>query len=191
MGLTVDVIRDATTDRVLCDLLTAELDRQLPPHLLVDRSGFLPPTGTWLMFNKYVALLRDLPAGLRAMATTCRLDSSMEGEDLGWHFCNWHHLGYCDQTSEGLWELGAWEAAQIFDQAYRLFLPHWDMMDELVAAGVNELNRWYWASPLNDALRPLNGRLWEICEESEEFRLMRFSLQYARRHPERVATESG
>src|SRR5262249_31252974 len=110
---------------------------------------------------------------------------------LGWHFANWHHMGYCDLTNEGLRELDAAEAATIFDQAFELVVAYWDHISDLLTAGVNEFGKWYHGSPLSEALGPLNQRMWQIAEESTEFRLMRFWLQYARKYPERVATEKG
>ena len=48
------------------------------------------------------------------MAATFELDVSMALDDLGWHFGNWTHRGYCDETLHGLRELEAGEYTEMF-----------------------------------------------------------------------------
>jgi hypothetical protein len=173
MYLTITDIQGAASDKVLFDRLSGELANHLPPELNDDLGAFL-------------AKLDDLSPGLRAMAATFQLDVSMALDDLGWHFANWHHRPYCEETSRGLWELGANEVAQVFDQAYQIVLPHWDAVSGMLATGFQVFSEWYPHSELEKALGPLNNRLWDICAVSPEFGLMRYWLDYARRFPERV-----
>jgi hypothetical protein len=51
------------------------------------------------------------------MAATFELDVSMALDDLGWHFVNWTHRGFCDATLWGLRELEAGEYADMFVKA--------------------------------------------------------------------------
>jgi len=41
---------------------------------------------------EFVAEIKELPVGLRSMATTYELDVSLALDDLGWHFGNWHSV---------------------------------------------------------------------------------------------------
>src|ERR1700756_281944 len=99
MVLTINGIRASRSDKQLFDKLTAELTRRLPIELHDDLSRF-------------VQEIQSLAPGLRAMAATFKLDVSMALDDLGWHFANFHHREYCNETSRGLWELEAEEVAQ-------------------------------------------------------------------------------
>jgi len=173
MALTVKTIRPCRSDNALFKKLTAELTSRLPcqSHDNLDR---------------FVEELQGLPPGLRAMAATFKLDVSMCLDDLGWHFANFHNHAYCGETSRGLWQLEANEVAQIFDKAYQLILPYWDRISDMLAIEFNMFANWYYESELNTALNPLNYRLWDICEESKDYGLMKFWLDYARKYPGRV-----
>ena len=173
LRLTVAAIRRTRSDDKLLDKLFAELNSRLPSELHEDLDAF-------------VSALEGLSPGLRAMAATFKLDVSMALDDLGWHFGNWHHRGYCDETSRGLWELEAIEVATIFDEAYELVLPHWDDISDMLAVKFDVFADWYCESELHRALSPLNSLLWDICERSPDFRLFQFWLDYARKYPERV-----
>ena len=173
MRLTAAAIRTIRANQTLLDKLFVELNRLLPSELHED-------------LDALVTAFEGLSPGLRAMAATYQLDVSMGLDDLGWHFANWHHRAYCDETSRGLWELEANEVAQIFDQAYRLVLPYWDAIGDMLAADSKVFVDWYYESPLEKVLSPLNVRLWEICEKLGEDRLLQFWLDYARKYPERV-----
>jgi hypothetical protein len=173
MVLTLDDIRSSPTDKALFDKLGAELERRMPPHLYDD-------------LDAYVAALDELSPGLRAMAATHQLDVSMALDDLGWHFANWHHQAYCEETSRGLRELGADEAAQIFDKAYQIVLPHWDAISDMLAVDFSVFSEWYHDSELAESLGPMNRGLEIIANKSPEYGLMTYWLAYARRFPERV-----
>jgi hypothetical protein len=172
MVLTIKSIRATRSDKQLFDKLTAELTRRLPVELHDD-------------LDRFVEEIECLPPGLRAMAATFKLDVSMALDDLGWHFANFHHREYCNETSRAFWELEAQEVAQIFDQAYQLVLPYWDQISDMLAVEFKVFSEWYYQSDLDKALSPLNCRLWDICEKSPEFRLMQFWMLHARKHPER------
>jgi hypothetical protein len=172
MVLTIKGIRAARSDKVLFDKLTTELTRRLPVNLHDD-------------LDLFVEEIRSFPPGLRAMAATFKLDVSMALDDLGWHFANFHHREYCNETSHGLWELEAQEVAQIFDQAYQRVLPYWGQISDMLAVDFFVFSEWYHESELEKVLSPLNRRLWGIGDLSAEFRLMRFWMEHARKHPER------
>ena len=55
----------------------------------------------------------------------------------------------------------------------------------MLAVEFKVFSEWYYESELDKTLSPLNNRLWDICEESPDFRLMRFWMKHAREHPER------
>lgn len=167
--ITVDSIRSAPSDRALFKELTAELNRRAsaaPEHSDLDAQ---------------VAWLQSLPRGLRAMAATHQLDVSMALDDLGWHFGNWHHVGLANETLAALRELEAVEAAAVFEKAFELAQSHWDELDD------SSWTEWYGDSELEAALSSLNKQMWAICERSQEFGLMSYWIEYARRYPERVA----
>jgi hypothetical protein len=84
----------------------------------------LPPSSPFHM-GRFLQKIRTIPIGLRAMAATFELDVSMALDDLGWHFGNWAHRGYCDETLRGLRELEAGEYAEMFATAYELAKLHW------------------------------------------------------------------
>src|SRR5579862_1320102 len=179
MRLTINGIRSAHSDKELLDKLCAELERRLPDEVWEDR-------------DTLVAHLRMLPPGLRAMAATHSLDVSMALDDLGWHFANWHHHEFCEETSRGLLELGLNEIADWFNQAYQLVLPHWDAISDMLAVDFKVFLEWYNDSPLEKALSPLNQRLWVICDDTlPDPGLMKFWVDYARKHPARVVSEMG
>ncbi len=75
--------------------------------------------------GRFLKKIRTIPVGLRWMAATFELDVSMTLDDLGWHFGNWTHRGYCDETLNGLRELEAGEYAEMFAKAYELALACW------------------------------------------------------------------
>src|SRR2546427_503368 len=62
--------------------------------------------------------IRELPAGLRAMAATHHLDVSLTLDDIGWHFLNFGHPSHVEETEQGLRELGMSEVAAMFHEAY-------------------------------------------------------------------------
>jgi hypothetical protein len=177
MPLTESRIRECVHDDELFKLLSEELQWRLPGGEDDDLDVFL-------------TRLRAMPAGLRAMAAMYQLDVSMALDDLGWHFANWHHRGYCDETLWALRELEASEAAEIFEQAYALVQPYWDKIGALLAeyGDFDDFAEWYWKSDLDKALLPLNKQMWKLCEGSDgKYEgLLRYWAPYARKYPYKV-----
>ncbi len=173
MSFSLREIKSATSDGALFKLLSAELQGRLPEK--VHQSP-----------DVLVRAIRGLPSGLRAMAAIHRLDVSMAMDDLGWHFHNFHHPELCDETARGLRELGAGEVLEIFEQARSRFEAHWESVGNRSQESLAVFPEWYESSGLEAALAPLNKRLWKICSESPDHGLLRFWLDYARQHPERL-----
>src|SRR5262245_29999541 len=173
MALTEEQIRDCASDEELFQALSAELHRRLPDEESDD-------------LDLFVERLRALPKGLRAMAAIYQLDVSMALDDLGWHFANWHHRPYCDETLRGLRELEAHEPAEIFSSAYELVQPYWSTIGELLTQGFDKFVDWYPDSELETALDPLNRRMWDLC--APPYGLMAHWLTYARKYPEKVVS---
>lgn len=178
MPLTESRIRDCADDEELFELLSAELQWRLPDGVDDDLDLFLER-------------LRGLPVGLRAMAAIYQLDVSMTLDDLGWHFGNWHHRGFCDETLWALRELEADAAAEIFAAAYALVQPHWDKIGALLDefGDFDDFADWYSESELEKALAPLNARMWDLREGENglDLGLLRYWPRYARKYPHKVA----
>jgi len=172
MALTETQIQQCVNDDQLFKLLSAELKLRLPEEEGFDLDLFLERT-------------RTIPVGLRAMAATYQLDVSITLDDLGWHFANWHHRGYCEETVWALRELEAFEQADIFAQAYALAQPWWDKIGELIAKDFQDFVEWYPDSPLDQATMPLTRRMWELQEVDGG--LLGCWPKYVRRYPHRVA----
>jgi hypothetical protein len=168
MGLHPLQIMNAPDDDALFKLLSAELDAQLGAA------------------SKDVEVLHQhllrLPRGLRAMGATHPLDVSMALDDLGWHFGNWPSQPLADETLAGLRELGATEAAEIFDAALLCAKEHW----AFICSG-NFFDS-YHGSPLEQTLLPLNRKLWALLgyDGSTGKNLLAYWAPYARSHPDRV-----
>jgi hypothetical protein len=172
MSLNLIEIKSAKLDGDLFKMLSSELQLRLPESVQVD-------------YNNSTILIRNLPRGLRAMAATHRLDVSMAMNDLGWHFFNFYHREFCDETMRGLFELEAVEAGEIFKQAWALVEPHWEKLGQLKDSP-KMFADWYVSSKLEASMKPLNARLWKICSESSDYGLMQYWLTYARKYPERL-----
>jgi hypothetical protein len=178
--LTEAVIQNAKGDDALLKDLFAELSANVPAQLHED-------------LDELVATIQHLSPGLRAMAATYKLDVSMALDDLGWHFANWHHHGYCRETSLGLRELEANEVSEIFDRAYSITSHQWAIIGDLIEKEGSHFAEWYRTSELKATLAPLNRRLWELLGEASpggEKGIFRYWVAYARKHPERVVSEA-
>ncbi len=172
MTLTIQAIEKCASDDELYKLIAVELERRLKA---VSRRDF---EGT-------VRCIRVLPAGLRAMAASYELDVSVTLDDLGWHFANWHHRDYCDETLAGLKELEAGEVAELFERAYATVLPYWDKVTSLLAKDFDKFSKWYSRSQLEKDLMPLNQRMWAIHRELPKG-LFSYWLGYARKYPSKL-----
>jgi len=156
------LIVDAMTADEVGEAIGQELDRRLPG--LDD-------------LDAYVACLEALPIGLRSIAAIYQLDVSLALDDLGWHFGNWHHHGYAQETARGLRVLGAQRAAELFEAAYGEALRCWDRL------GASDWMEWYHDSPLEAAVDPLNREIWNLYPSSSGG-LLRLWVEYARAHPD-------
>jgi hypothetical protein len=167
MSLTLEEI-DSSSDDELFRLLSKEIDRSI----LAERGS-----------PQFVAQIRDLPVGLRAMAATYELDVSFALDDLGWHFGNWHNQELSEETLKGLEELGASDLAALFKQAFELAQSYWSELD-----GDGWMN-WYHGSAFERAVAPLDKKSRAILD-GKGGNIFKYWVDYARRHPERVgATE--
>jgi hypothetical protein len=161
MGLTIEIIRSCSDDQLvqwLCD----ELQRRIS----ADKTS-----------PEFVPEIRDLPAGLRAMAATHELSVSLALDDLGWHFGNWHSIELADETERGLQELGATELSDIFRAAFHIATGYWAEL------GSEDWTKWYPDSPLEQALESLNRQAWAVKDTQSIFK---YWVDYARHYPERV-----
>ena len=129
--------------------------------------------------SRFLAMAKQIPLGLRAMAVTYYLDVSLALDDLGWHFGNYHSKRLAKETAWGLEELGAAELAHLFRKAFQLARKYWREL------GRKNWDTWYGESALSKSLDALNGRAWEILR-GKEYRIMGYWVDYARRYPERL-----
>jgi hypothetical protein len=171
MPISMAQINAASTHDVLFELISGELSARLPDGEGDDLDNFLVRT-------------RALPVGLRAMAATYQLDVSLALDDLGWHFANWHHRGYCDETLWALREMEAFEYADLFAQAYAAALPFWNKLGELLEEDFDDFVQWYPDSGLEAATMPMTDRMWELQKIDQG--LFGCWTRYAQKYPERM-----
>ncbi|MBL8523357.1 MAG: hypothetical protein JNN20_06695 [Betaproteobacteria bacterium] len=174
-SLTVGSIASMSDD----DLLTA----------LFDEVGMWMSAALHDELDEFVRVGREAPTGIWAMAMTYQLDVSMALDDLGWHFANWCHRGYCEETGRALKELEAGELSDIFARAYSIVGHQWDQVVKLRSNSFGEFADWYNDSELEATLNPLNQRWWELCS-SQNNGLFRYWLLYARKYPEHVVSDA-
>jgi hypothetical protein len=171
MPLTIAQITAAATHEALFQIIGLELTERLTTAEPDDLDDFLART-------------RRLPIGLRAMAATYQLDVSLTLDDFGWHFANWHHHAYCDETHWALRELEAFEQADLFAQAYAAALPFWRKIGDLVAEDFDDFVTWYAASGFEAAILPMTERMRELQKIDDG--LFGCWSRYARKYPERM-----
>lgn len=171
MALTETQIRECPTDEKLSKLLSAELGRRLPDGEDPD-------------LNLFLRRLQLIPKGLRAMALSYQLDVSITMDDLGWHFANWHHRRYCEQTIWALRELEALEYAELFVMAYAFAQLWWDRIGDLARHDFRDFVEWYSHSEFETATMPLTRRMWEL--QNIDRGLLGFWTSYARKYPNKV-----
>jgi hypothetical protein len=162
-AITVELIASASDDEVF-----SLLGRELEYRIASSRGS-----------PEFVAEIRELPAGLRAMAATYELDVSLALDDLGWHFGNWHSVDFAEETAAGLEELGAKELAGLFRAAFDFAQDHW------MELGAEHWMQWYPGSALEKAVEPLNRRAWAILRQRKNG-IFSYWVEYARKYPERV-----
>ena len=166
MGITIEAI-DSSSDDELFKLLGKELENRIS----AKRGS-----------PEFVAEIRNLPVGLRAMAATYELDVSLTMDDIGWHFGNWHDSELAAETARGLEELGAKDLAKVFTEAFQIARQYWTEL------GSENWTKWYFDSPFNKAVDPLTERAWSILKDKPNG-IFKYWVDYARRHPERVGAE--
>jgi hypothetical protein len=167
MALTEAQILDCAGHDDLLELLFGELRVRLPPSEPFHMGRFLKK-------------IRTIPIGLRAMAATFELDVSMALDDLGWHFGNWAHRGYCDETLRGLRELEAGEYADMFAKAYEVAQTCWTEL----TTGHGDFGKWYNKSDLYKATEPLSSRWWDL--QKIDGGIFGCWTRYARKYPHKV-----
>ena len=150
-------------------------------ELLFSELRLRLPAGQPFHMERFLEQIRAMPIGLRAMAATFELDVSMALDDLGWHFGNWAHRGYCDETLRGLRELEAVEYAHMFAEAYELAQSNWT---ELCDLPNDKFKEWYYASDLHKATEPLSSRWWDLQEIDGG--IFGYWTRYARKYPHKV-----
>jgi hypothetical protein len=152
----------------LLELLFSDLRVRMPP-------------GQPFHMGRFLEKIRTIPIGLRSMAATFELDVSMTLDDLGWHFGNWTHRGYCDETLNGLRELEAGEYANMFAQAYEWVQPYWE---KILSLPPGEFGDWYNGSEFEKATEPLSSRWWEL--EKVDDGIFGCWTRHARKYPHKV-----
>ncbi len=161
--ITLEAI-DSSSD----DELQALLGKELEARISAERGS-----------PEFLAQIRSLPVGLRAMAATFELDVSFALDDLGWHFGNWHSTELSEETAQGLEELGAGALASLFRQAFQLAQSCWS---ELGSEGWMD---WYHGSAFEEAVQPLDDQARSILA-GKGGSLFKYWVDYARHYPERV-----
>jgi hypothetical protein len=164
MALTAQDIASLKLDDDLYEILSSELERRISAE--EHRNS-----------DDLVESMKRLPRGLRAMAATYDLDVSMALDSLGCHFVNNSSRDLAHETRDGLKELEAAEAAQVFAEALALVDPYLDAIGAGGDVPWEELER---------GLEPLNERMWAICQKLPNYGLLQYWLIYARKYPERI-----
>jgi hypothetical protein len=165
-AITVDSIGSSSDDDVF-SLLSRELETRITS-----------PRGSL----EFVAEIKELPQGLRAMAATYELEVALALDDLGWHFGNWHSIELAAETASGLEELGAHELAEVFRAAFELAQDYWREL------GSENWMDWYHGSPLEEAVAPINEKARALLD-GQKNGIFKYWVEYARKHPDRVGAE--
>ncbi len=177
MALTVEQIRAAENDEALFELLSSELDQQLPEGVREE-------------WNVYSERLAQLPRGLRAMAGIYFFDLSMAMDDLAWHFGNQNDEREIAETLNGLRELELFEIADCFVKMWDFMKPHMVALQSGDLGG-KKFPEWLEEIGAQELADPMNKIIWKYCEEHSDFRLLTSWLTYARKYPERcIISES-
>jgi hypothetical protein len=131
--------------------------------------------------GSYTAAIGSLPKGLRAMAATHHLDTSLTMDDIGWHFLNFGEPGLVRETEAGLRELGLGDIANYFLEAHAIVSP--------LKPEIKEADDYY------DCLesRGLMARINELTDKASATQpilsgspIYAAWIKYARAHPESV-----
>ncbi|HEX5235832.1 MAG TPA: hypothetical protein VFW25_10940 [Silvibacterium sp.] len=169
MALTVEAIRNAESDEVLFDLLSAELQRLLPEGVQDNR-------------DLYHQTLNTLPRGLRAMAGIHFFDVSMSSDSLAWHFGNQNDDRDLQQTLNGLRELDLSEIADMFEQMWEFMKPYMSVLKTGEFEG-RDFSDWLVDIGAGDFARGKDEYIWAYCEMHADYGLLSSWLTYARKYP--------
>jgi hypothetical protein len=173
VSLTIEQIRDAQSNADLLRLLQSELNFLFPPESRRDVPVFL-------------SKLQTVPVGMRAMAATFELDVSMALDELAWHFVNYPHLDWYEETRQGLRELEANEAAELFEKAFSIVEPHWNELGEVAKReDFSAIHDWLNKAGIQMQIDPLNDRMWKLLGQWPDTGLMQYWIIYSRKYPER------
>jgi len=175
MAITELQIAECADDGDLFKLLSAELQHHLPDGEGEDLDVFLTK-------------IRAMPVGLRAMAASYQLDVSICLDDLGWHFVNWPHGPYCEETFWALQELEAAEEAEVFGEALELARTLWPQLRALQFDNFDSFVKWYPGSDYEKTMEPLTQRMWDLCgsQNGHNKGLLTYWPRYARKYPHKV-----
>jgi len=164
VALTEARIAACASHKDLFELLSEELQARLPNGQDRDLDLFLKR-------------IRLIPVGLRAMAATYSSMLAWPSTNLGWHFCNWCHRAYCEETLWALRELEAFEYADAFAQAYEMAQPYWH---QIIQLQWEDFPKWYNRSQFHEMTLPLSKRLWELQKIDDG--LLGYWTRYARKY---------
>ena len=177
MALTQEEIRSTDDNEALFELLSAELQRELPEEAQEDR-------------DLYHERLASLPRGLRAMAGIHFFDVSMSLDDLAWHFGNQNDERDLRETSSGLRELELPEIADCFDKMWAFMKPYMPNLQSGDYSG-KDFPDWLEEIGAQKVADPMNKVIWDYCEKAGKLGLLESWAPYARKYPERcIAIEA-
>lgn len=171
MAISIETIRATDDNEALFDLLSAELQRLLPPEKQEDRD--------W-----YYRTIDGLPRGLRAMAGMYFFDKSMTLDSLAWHFGNQNDDRDLQETLDGLRELELPEIAQMFEQMWEFMKPHMLALKTGDFQG-KDFTDWLIEIGAEDFASDKDEFIWNYCEEAGKLGLLESWPIYARKYPER------
>jgi hypothetical protein len=172
MVLTVTAIKKAN-DIKLFKLLSKELESLFPSK----------------ESDPFIAAFKEAPRGLSAMAAIHELDVSMTLDDLAWHFGNWNDARILKATVDGLRELEAFEAADLFSRAWEIVTPFLAEI-KVFDAEKEDFHEYLDRTGIQEKINPLNERMFEICRGNGSLGLMQYWLNYAKKYPERCVSSS-
>jgi hypothetical protein len=171
MALKTEQIRATEDNEALFDLLSAELQRLLPPEKQEDRD--------W-----YYKAIETLPRGLKAMAGMYFFDKSMTLDSLAWHFGNQNDERDLRETQNGLRELEMPEIATMFEQMWEFMKPHMIALQTGDFKG-KDFTDWLVEIGAEDFAHDKDEFIWNYCEQAGELGLLESWPIYARKYPER------
>jgi hypothetical protein len=169
--LTREQLASNLSDEEIFNAIANEAYTQLPSTLQAN-------------LEAYYAALPEVPPGTRAYAGIWDLDVSMAMDDIAWHFGNHDEERHIQETLWSLRGLNATEVHGIFAQAVSIVRPHLEILRSGTIR-VESFHDWLDETGIQAACDPLNKRLWQICEENPDHRLLYFAIKHARNAPDR------